>query len=299
MSKCQQCKKGASRNRILTDGVCSDCNTPIQVDYANAPCSIDGKVGDVKFKDFVEWIGNVFMKCVQESLSVKIAECCKEIDSLKDEVKKLRGDLKSSNKEIDKLKDDVKAIKEEREKEKKTVSDNCRYLINHDRSVRQRNVLMFGIPDNDSITLFEEGVDSDQQAAKIILEKIGLNDINILEAFRLGKKNEGDPSTMEDGRPVCRPLKVCLGSSITARSVIAESHKLKNLLDGTGLNIYIKPDKTKAEREEYTRLGKKKTELLLRHPTNEGEDPRVVLKGGKLLVDNVEVDSYKTPQSLF
>ena len=176
------------------------------------------------------------------------------------------------------------------------MSDNCRYLINHDRSVRQRNVLMFGIPDNDSITLFEEGVDSDQQAAKIILEKIGLNDINILETFRLGKKKEGDHNSNEDGR---RPLKVCLGSSITARSVVTESHKLKNLLDGTGLNIYIKPDKTKAEREEYTRLGKKKTELLLRHPTNEGEDPRVVLKGGKLLVDNVEVDSYKTPQSLF
>ena len=69
---------------------------------------------------------------------------------------------------------------------------------------------------------------------------------------------------------------------------------------GHEANIYMKPDKTKAERDEYSRLGKKKDELLLRHPlADENGEPRVVLKSGVLLVDGVQVDCYKTPQSLF
>ena len=74
--------------------------------------------------------------------------------------------------------------------------------------------------------------------------------------------------------------------------------KLKDMF-GEGVAIYIKPDKTKSERDEFTRLGKKKQELMEKHPTAIGDDPRVVLKNGRLLVDNAEVDCYKTPQTLF
>ena len=180
--------------------------------------------------------------------------------------------------------------------ETKTARDNCRYLVNHDRSARQRNVLLFGVPDNDEITIGDETVNSNQEAAQTIFGKLGIHDAKVLESFRLGKKKENDENAE---RPHSRPIKVCLESSSIARSILTESPKLNNLFEGTGTNIYIKADKTKAERDEYTRLGKKKAELLLRHPTEDGGEPRVVLKNGILLVDNVQVDCYKTPQSLF
>lgn len=83
-----------------------------------------------------------------------------------------------------------------------------------------------------------------------------------------------------------------------AKVLLNSRSKLKDMF-GENVAIYIKPDKTKSEREEFTRLGKKKQELIERHPTAVGDDPRVVLRSGRLLVDNAEVDCYKTPQTLF
>ena len=69
--------------------------------------------------------------------------------------------------------------------------------------------------------------------------------------------------------------------------------KLKEL---NNYKIYVKPDKTKGEREEFTRLGKKKEELLQQYDNNA---ERVKLDKGVLYVDGVEVDRYKSVQSLF
>lgn len=299
MTKCTQCNKKSSRTRTLTDGVCNECNndTAIEVDYDDAPCDPEDKLGDTPAKDFVEWMCRILVKCVKEPLSHQLAECSKELKQTKDDVKNLKTSLTNANKEIDTLKVEIKAIKDERDKEKKTVRDNCRYLINHDRSARQRNLLLFGVPDEESITLNNETVTSNREVAQLIFEKIGVHDVNIIESFRLGKKKDNDENAE---RPHSRPIKVCLESSDMARSVLSESSKLKDVFDGSGINIYMKPDKTKAERDEYTRLGKKKAELLTRHPpAEENGEPRVVLKSGILLVDGVQVDCYKTPQSLF
>ena len=65
------------------------------------------------------------------------------------------------------------------------------------------------------------------------------------------------------------------------------------------MTIYIKQDKTKAERDEFQRLGKKKADLLKLYPTLENENSRVVLKKGILTVDDVQVDRYKSPVTLF
>ena len=78
--------------------------------------------------------------------------------------------------------------------------------------------------------------------------------------------------------------------------VLKASKKLKEL---RGQTIYIKPDKTKAEVAEYQRLGKRKTELEGKYPTTDGEEKRVVLEKGVLKVDGVQVDEYKSTQSLF
>ena len=303
MVKCTQCKKVASRTRVLKDGVCNECNPSITIDYAGAPCNADDKLSDIKFKDFVEWMVSVFVTCVKESTKIEVAECNKEITNVKDKLNTVRGDLNKANEEIKGLKEEIKTMNKEREEEKKTSRDNCKYLVNHDRSVRQRNVLLMGVPDSDVITVGDDDYNSDRDAAVAVFDKMGItNDLKISEIFRLGKKKEttDDDDDTGNGRPRSRPIKVIFQASDMAKAVLADSRKLKDLFNGTDTNIYIKPDKTKAEREEYARLGKKKDELILRHPTAvDGDPPRVVLKSGRLLVDNVQVDCYKTPQSLF
>ena len=72
-----------------------------------------------------------------------------------------------------------------------------------------------------------------------------------------------------------------------------------NDLKNEGINIYIKPDKTKSEQNEFQPLGKKKEELLLKYPTVDKTNPRVTLKKGSLQVDGVEVDKYEPAQTLF
>ena len=102
----------------------------------------------------------------------------------------------------------------------------------------------------------------------------------------MGKKDDENPEK-------CRPVKIKFTSSTPATAVIGAGEKLKDLLD---LNIYVKPDKTKGEQEAFKRLGKRKEELLREHDNNK---ERVQLKKGVLYVDNIEVNRYKSPQTLF
>ena len=161
-------------------------------------------------------------------------------------------------------------------------------------------MLLFGLADNDVITLGDETFNSDSDAITHIFEKLEVSDeVEYNEMFRLGKKEvvadaEADP----DERPRCRPIKMCFGSSGMAKLILNNSPKLKDLF-GDDVKLYIKPDKTKSEREQYNLLGKKKEELMARHPVPEGAPPRVVLKSGRLLVDGEQVDCYKAPQTLF
>ena len=74
-----------------------------------------------------------------------------------------------------------------------------------------------------------------------------------------------------------------------------KSPKLKDL--SLAREIYLKADKSKAEMEEYRRLGKR--DMLKLYHTKDGIPPRVELEKSILKIDGVEVESYKYPQTLF
>lgn len=112
-------------------------------------------------------------------------------------------------------------------------------------------------------------------------------ELKIIDTFRLGKEGE---------KP--RPLKISFQTTEMANSVLKKAAKLSELKD-VGINVYVKPDKTKSEQNEFHRLGEKKKSLLLEYPTTEDNLPRVTLKKGLLMVDGVEVDKYQPVQTLF
>ena len=304
MVKCQTCKKNANKTRVLTNGVCNECSLKDAINYDDAPCNPEDTLGTIKFKDFVEWMLEVFAKRVNESVTSELAECKKQLADTKKDLADARKELATAKSDIQSQETKLKTLNDDHEKSKKCSKDNLRYLINHDRNVRQRNVLLFGLPDEDEVTLGEETFESDRDAVQHIFEKLGVSgEIKMTDFFRLGKKevreNDEENDEEEDERPRCRPVKICFESSNMTKCVLSNSSKLKDKF-GEDVKIYIKPDKTKAERDEFSRLGKKKNELLLRHPVAaENGDPRVVLKNGRLLVDNAQVDCYNTPQTLF
>ena len=105
-------------------------------------------------------------------------------------------------------------------------------------------------------------------------------------------------SATEEGTvPRPRPIKIKLNEKSIVEKAIKNSYKLKGELGD--LAIFFKPDKSKAEREEYQRLGKAKMKLMEKYPTVDGEAPKVVLKSGKLLLNGAQVDEYRSTQSLF
>ena len=92
-----------------------------------------------------------------------------------------------------------------------------------------------------------------------------------------------------------RPVKVIFTSVSRAQAALSNS---KNLNDWES-RIYVKGDKTKSESEEYKRIGKRKSDLLLQHPTIDPQNPIVTLAKGVLKVNGTEVDRYNPIQSLF
>ena len=78
------------------------------------------------------------------------------------------------------------------------------------------------------------------------------------------------------------------------RIIISKAPQLKAL----DKKIFLKPDKSVKEREEFQRLLKRKEEAMIDHPAANGQE-RVTLKNGSLTVDGVEIDSYKPPQTIF
>ena len=155
-------------------------------------------------------------------------------------------------------------------------------------------MVLFGVPDDDVVQLGDETFDGDREVFNHIVGKMGIRgELEITDLFRMGKKD----LSVDDDERKDRPIKICFKASNSTKLILENSKKLKNAFGD--VNIYVKPDKTKAERDEFTRLGKRKKELMERHVTAEGDDERVILKKGRLIVDGVEMDCYKTPQTLF
>ena len=217
-------------------------------------------------------------------------------DDLSKEINNMKVGLDNTKKEVTKAKVDIIEISKKLEAtdidltDVKTGLDNCtKYLINADRDYRRKNVILFGVPDNKSMEIGEDEIDTDGEKIDYILNILEVDTQSVKKFMRLGPASENVTE-----KP--RPIKLILDSDNSAYTILSESRKLSSLKP---LKIYAKPDKSKAELSEFQRIGKRKAELLTQYPTKENEEPRVRLEKGQLKLDNVVVDTYKPIQSLF
>ena len=262
----------------------------------------DETLNNITYGNLKQWLTSTYVEHVAQ-IDKRLT---KEIGNIKKDLTDTKSDLVNTNAEIQKSKKEftdfkkstqndissfqlrTKALDDETTKQKTVNDNNLKYLINIDRNDRRQNVIIFGVPEgNIELKINDEGLKTDFEKCKGILNYIGAPLFQkIIEMFRLGKPTEGK----------VRPIKVKFPSSAPATAVLKDAKKLKNL---ENCKIYIKPDKTKAEIAEYQRLGKRKQELQLSYPKEEGGVDRVVLQKGSLLVDGVAVDQFNSVQTLF
>ena len=316
---CKNCGKKPLTNgkRIINQltATCNECapnnddetslNHSINEDEGNSNHNIDDNetLNNVTFGALKAWLtetNNSLVSQLERKLTAEITKVKEDLETTKTTVSDTKTDLDKLQKEFTKFKtacntsikqSDERCKKlEDESKRLKTVSDNnLKYLINSDRNHRRQNIVVMGVPEIGS-NMEVNGVVcvSDMEKCKGVLDFIETPIFEELkEQFRLGK-------TITPGKP--RPIKLICASSAAASNVLKASKKLKDLPDQT---IYIKPDKTKSEIAEYQRLGKHKKELEETYPVHENGNKRVILEKGVLKVDGVQVDEFKSIQSLF
>ena len=146
---------------------------------------------------------------------------------------------------VNKITETLKETKKERDDLKKTTMNNLKYLVNHDRNSRRCNVMLFGVPENEDMMINGIEAAGDKEKIDVLLDYIRVkDDVEILSFARLGKPAEEDEE--EDKK---RPIKIVLKNSEMAALITANA-KLLRPLDRM---IFLKPDKTVKEREEFQR----------------------------------------------
>ena len=324
MVECKVCKKKTTPKRTLSDGLCNECivennfsaNAAAQEkedvllkEFAEEQVAVGSqsfwsnmkRLLDVKFDNFELKLDQIIKHEVKEQIAKETTVIKKDVDTQKKDLKKANEEITVLKNKLDNAVAKVNQLEVDCKDFGKVSNNNMKYLINLDRNTRSHNVLIFGLQEERLLKIPIENENheagesneeafhyhTDQEKIDGVLKYIGLPSASkfISSYTRLGK-DEGNTN---------RPLKIVFGKRDIASKVLSSASRLKSLEQ----KIYIKPDKTPKEREEYTRLLNRKKELMVTHPIGLDSAPRVSLSKGDLTVDGMVVDSYKSPQSIF
>lgn len=283
--------KSGSRAVNPQTNKCSECALPtddVEGDNSAAVTSInaDSMLSEISFRNFTQWFKGEVTEMISKKVDEATKDIKKEVDSVKKSAKTANDDIAGMKTQIESLKTSLKAVQDENKQLKTTCANNLKYLINSDRNSRRSNVMVLGLSEAEDLTIAENTAHGDKEKIDLLMNHIGIGseNVDIVSHSRLGK----------EGQEGVRPIKMTMKNGDMAKSVLSNASKLKTL----NKKIFLKPDKSFKEREEFQRLLKKKEEAVLSHPSTDGQE-RVTLKNGSLKVDGVEIDSYKPPQTIF
>ena len=288
---CKSCGKKETNKRPLNDNVCNECRvkTPTAV-VENINIDDDAKLSDVSFGDFKTWISGTIRSNIQFEMKTFSDKFNEDLGKVKTELGTVKNELKDAKNDIHNLKLENAELSKTINDLKDTTENSVKYLINSDRNDRRYNAIFFGVPENNNIQVETNGIKTDlcNDMDKIsgLIDLMGGEKQLISNIYRLGKK--GDKN---------RPIKTTFQSVSAAKHTLTNSKKLANL--NLNLNIYVKPDRTKGEMEEFKRLGKRKEQLSIEYPSIDERNPRVLLKNGVLSLDGNQIDKYNPVQSIF
>ena len=282
MPFCSEC--GAQKRRVNADKVCSTCAGKASP-TAPADDETDERTRfDIQDEAFWTKMNGMF-DLKLNGLENKINE------NIKTEVKKVTDPLKTK---LDKLEKENKTLKAEMatiratQKEEKSRTDKIVKVLKEqqttlgrsDKNERFKRLILSGVPEDDDIMISNKNCVTEHEKVLEIIKSLQVGNVNLVGHRRVGNKDQGTGN---------RPRYILLEfmSSSDRNKVKKASAKLKD--NDSTKNFFLKADKTKKERDEYTRLYKVKEQL-------EKDEPEKVIEisYGKLMVDGVAVDKVET-----
>lgn len=170
---------------------------------------------------------------------------------------------------------------EKLEQHKPTDEDSIKQLITteineyREREVRKCNVLLHNMPEPVGETP-EERKQEDEELIYEIAQEIGVDEINVKQVIRLGKKSS---------KP--RLTKVELESSKQKRSLLQKAKQLRDIENEDWKNIFISPDLSPLARQQGRDL---RNELKTRKEDGETD---LIIRKGKIIKTTEEDDAFE------
>ncbi|KAK4876337.1 hypothetical protein RN001_012759 [Aquatica leii] len=159
-----------------------------------------------------------------------------EFDKIEEMFQRIEENMNQMNTKLDTLVSEMKQVKEENVKLKAQILAQERKIINLEREVRKKNIIIKGVTN-------EENENENELRAKLqtIIQKIGMN---------IGIKADTDQARRIGGynKDKKRPIHVKLTKESTKLAILQNAKKLK------GSDIWIDQDYTKETQEERRRL---------------------------------------------
>lgn len=148
-----------------------------------------------------------------------------------------------------------------------TISNHQKLLEQREKEARSRNLIIVGLDETD-----EPQENTPHLLNVFFKEKLNVENVNIVQARRLGRKQEAS------SKP--RPVHITFQSQNDRSLVLSNRSKL------AGSKIFINYDLTKEQMlaEKHTRDLKKR---LAKHPDYQGK--RITISRNKILVDGIPV----------
>ena len=244
---CSECgRKGTKSGTRKIDETTKVCNECAPAQDRSVTIDPESMLGELSFREFTVWFKSEVDDVIRKKVEEATKGIVKEVEAAKKSAKAANDEIAELKTQVSTLSNSLKEITKENEQLKKTCANNLKYLVNHDRNSRRPNVMVLGLSEEDELTIGETSAADDDGKISSLLNFIGVkeDEYSIVNHSRLGN-SEGEGT---------RPIKMTLKNSEMASLIISNAYKLKDL----NKKIFLKPDKSFKEREEFQRLLKRK-----------------------------------------
>ena len=219
--------------------------------------------------------------------ALKNKEASENEESTQDKLNTILNEVKKFNEATQAMNEKLEQLSTENNQLVRTVQQQQRYLEMIDAEKRASNIIITGVPESEtetSATLEADGeiADTDDSKVRMLLRKIGHQNIATKETMRLGKIVQGKT----------RAIKVVLADPVSRKKVLEDAKQLKQAGEKFS-KIYIKKDIHPAVRKEFKRL-QDVTKVETNKPENTGKKVEYDHKTRTVTVDGVIIDRFKS-----
>ena len=283
---CKSCKPGKGlTDDVVSNGMNEYCENFVKnADSTDDSNDFWGRMDELLDKKLL-----VQEKRIKDAVLTEVTGKIKEIttkqEKLEEDNKKIVAENKKLIQKIATLETRQKNLEELGQKTKRVVNMQQGYIVQQDRAVRQKRLLICGLSETEPLKYAEEVANTDWERVEMIFKALNLSLDILITITRIGSPDQGPGNKS-------RYLMIEIKDKESRIKVKESSNKLHNIEELK--HIRMKADLTKRDREEYSRLFKLKETLEKDNP-----EKTVRYEKGKIIMENETVDEFKSASQIF